>query len=379
MRRIALDYTPAIQQSGGIGRRTREITAAVALPDPHTDFRLFVAGASRASLPAPPASNFSYANTPISPRWLDRLWHRARIPLPVEAFTGRIDLFHATDFVLPPVLPATRTLLTVHDLSFLRVPDTAIPALRDYLKAVVPRSVARADHILATSIATQHDLQALYDCPASKITVLYSGVDSCFQPIHDPAKLAAVQQKYGLQGKDFLLSVGTLQPRKNYSRVIRALETLAREGIVLHYAIAGGRGWMEAELHDSIARSGLQGRVQLLGLVDDADLPALYCSARLFIMPSLYEGFGLPLLEAMACGCPVITSNCSSLPEVVGDAGILVDPQDTAGIARAIARLVQDKPLHRRFRAAGLQRVTGFTWAKSAAQLLEIYAQLLTE
>ena len=175
----------------------------------------------------------------LSPRWLARVWQRARLPLPVEAFTGGIDLYHATDFVLPPTLPRTRTLLTVHDLSFLRVPESAAPALRRYLEKVVPRSVRRADHVLADSEATKADLMALYGTAESKITVLYCGVDASIQPVTERAALDEVMARHGLSRLQYLMSVGTLHPRKNYGRVIRALEDLRRDGVDLHYVIAG--------------------------------------------------------------------------------------------------------------------------------------------
>lgn len=379
MQRIALDYTPAHEQRGGIGRYVRELTAALASIDAESDYRLFVAGADHSSLPAAPSANFSWRPTRATPRWLARLWHRARAPLPLEVFTGRIDLFHATDFVLPPTLPATQTLLTVHDLSFVRVPQAASPPLKAYLDAVVPRSVARAQHILADSQATKDDLVAHYGTSADKITVLYCGVDSQFQPVKDHDLLNACKRKYGLEGVAYLLSVGTIQPRKNYSRVIEAVAAARQQGHDLHYAIAGGKGWLEDEMRQTIARLGAQQYVHLLGLADDADLPALYSGARALVMASLYEGFGLPVLEAFACGAPAISSNLSSLPEVAGEAALLVDPHDTAGIAAAIVALEKQPALRQRLVQAGYERAAGFTWQRSAQQLRSIYAALLQE
>ena len=374
--RIAIDCTPARQQSGGIGRYVRELTAALPALDQTTSYRLFVSGASK-PLPPPPAANFIWKPTPIPPRWLARVWHRARMPIPIEDFTGQIDLFHATDFVLPPTLPSTRTLLTVHDLSFVRVPPAASPPLRAYLNRVVPRSVKMADHILADSQATKDDLQELYDTAADKITVLYSGVSSRFQPVADEARLDQVKTKYGLTGLDYLLSVGTVQPRKNYSRVIRALASLRQQGCDLRYVIAGGKGWLEDEMRQTIAETKLGDAVHLLGFVDDDDLPALYSAARMLVMPSLYEGFGLPILEAMACGIPVIASNLSSLPEVVGEAGILVDPLDIDAIRDAILRIESDSRRRAFLIDAGRRQAKQFTWEKSARRLKSIYEGLL--
>ena len=375
--RIAIDYSAAWQQGAGIGRYTRELTAALAASDRLHDYRLFVAGASAAQLPAPPAPNFSWRATPLSPRWLARLWHRARLPLPIELITGRVDLLHATDFTLPPTLPGTRTLLTVHDLSFVRVPQAASPPLKAYLDTVVPRSVVRADHILADSAATKRDLIELYHTPAAKISVLHSGVDKRYKPIGEQAHIRSVRARYGLGDGEYILSVGTVQPRKNYARVIEALARLRAQGHELHYAIAGGKGWLDGEIADAIKRAGLGDHVSLLGFVDDADLPALYSGARMTVMVSLYEGFGFPVLESMACGTPVLASNISSLPEVAGRAALLVDPYDVDAIAHAMAALDSDSNLRARLVAAGFKQAARFSWARSAEQLLGIYAELL--
>ncbi|MCY3796594.1 MAG: glycosyltransferase family 1 protein [Chloroflexi bacterium] len=378
MRRIALDYTPAFEQTGGIGRYTRELTAALAAIDSSSSFRLFVAGAAKTQLPQPPAENFTWKPTRISAKWLARLWHRMGLRFPVEAFVGPVDLFHATDFVLPPTRTETRTLLTVHDLSFIRVPSTASPALKAYLDETVPRSVEAADHVLADSAATKSDLIDLYGTRADKITVLYSGVDSAFSQVSDPKELERMRVKYGLQQVSYLLSVGTLQPRKNYSRVIEALSEVRQMGQDLHYVVAGGSGWLEDEMRQTIERTEMNDCVHLLGLVEDRDLPALYSGARLLAMVSLYEGFGLPALEAMACGTPVVTSNLSSLPEVGGEAALLVDPYDTGAIRDAIVKLETDADRRAQLIQAGFLQVKRFSWMRAARQLRSIYDEMLS-
>ena len=377
MPRIAIDYTPAYEQGGGIGRYVRELTAALAIEDPVTDYRLFVAGSKRERLPHPPGPNFDWCRTILTPRWLARIWQRAQLPLPVEAFTGLVDLFHATDFVLPPTLPRARSLLTVHDLSFIRVPDAASPSLKRYLEAVVPRSVERADHVLADSQATKDDLIEIYRTPPDKISVLYSAVDGRFGRVTDEMALQEVLNRHNLKDIKYVLSVGTVQPRKNYSGAIRALSKIRDQGIDLHYAVAGGRGWLEDEMYRSIRETAMEDRVHILGFVPDEDLPALYSGARALLAVSLYEGFGLPVLEAMACGTPVITSNLSSLPEVAGDAGILVDPLDTEAISDAIMRLLTDAALRQQLVAAGFEHVKRFSWTSAASQLKSIYDAML--
>jgi glycosyltransferase involved in cell wall biosynthesis len=372
---IGVDYTAAYEQGGGIGRYVRELVTALAELDRETDYRLFVARASRGALPPLPGPNFRWALSRLSPTWFARLWHRARLPLPVERWVGPVALFHATDFVLPPTRRATRTLLTVHDLSFVRTPDTTSPALKRYLDRVVPRSVRRADHVLADSQATKDDLIALYAVQPDKVTVLLSGVNARFKPVGDSAALAAVRERYGIGDTPFILSVGTVQPRKNYERLIRAFAVLPDQNV--HLVIAGGRGWLQGPIYAVVDALSLRERVHFIGFADDADLPALYSAARCFAFPSLYEGFGLPVLEAMACGTPVVTSNVSSLVEVAGDATLLVDPLSVDDINQALARLLTDEPLRAQLIERGLGQAAQFTWERAARQLLKIYRRML--
>ncbi|MBC8098858.1 MAG: glycosyltransferase family 4 protein [Armatimonadetes bacterium] len=375
---IALDYTPAYEQGGGIGRYVRELTAALAQqPLDAVRYRLFVAGATHADLPPLPSEAFSWHPTRITPKWLARIWHRARLPLPtVEAFTGRVTMYHATDFVLPPVLPGTRTLLTVHDLSFARVPESAAPSLKAYLDAVVPRSVRRADHILADSQATKADLIALYHTPPTKISVLLSGVEARFRHENNPSVLLTMRIKYKLGDRPYILAVGTVQPRKNYVRLAQALAQIRTQhdiGLV----IVGGKGWLDAPIYTAIRDLGLSDVVHFTGFADEADLPALYSGAVCVALPSLYEGFGIPILEAIACGVPVVTSNLSSLPEVAGDAALLINPYDVEALTHALNRLITDSDLRTTLIARGDERVKQFTWDSAAQQLRQIYAALL--
>lgn len=379
---IGLDITSAMTQTAGIGRYTRELIRALfALDSDHT-YTLFYASQKRLEPPfdALPRG-VRLRRLPFHDRWLARIWHKLQLPIPVELITGRIDLFHSPDFTLPPTLPRTRTLLTVHDLSFMRDPDSAVPALRRFLEKAVSRSVARAQRVLADSQATKDDLVSLFGTPSEKIEVLLSGVDTRFQPIQNPTALAAVRAKYNLGNDLLVLSVGTIQPRKNYTRLIQAFAQVvaqwdsAQRG-QLTLVIAGGKGWMFDAIFAEVTRLGLEGRVKFTGFVDDVDLPALYSASTLFVYPSLYEGFGLPVLEAMACGIPTIASNLSSIPEVVGSAGLLIDPLDINAIAAAIIVLLKDMSARDVYRQAGIQRAAHFTWEAAAKQLLSIYAEM---
>jgi glycosyltransferase involved in cell wall biosynthesis len=349
--RIGFDVTAALAQGGGIGRYTRELIRALVATDSAHQYRLF-----SARLPvAPPVPNalpvaphVVHRPAPVAEQWLYRLWYRLRLPIPVQTVTGPLDLFHSPDFVLPPVSGGIPTLLTVHDLSFVHFPDTFPAQLVAYLNRVVPWSVERATHVLADSAATRDDLQREWAVPAEKITVLTSGVNPCFQSVTDPDVLIAMRSRYDLGSAPFFLAVGTVQPRKNYPMLVRAFRGVA-DRLPHQLVIAGGRGWLVEGLLAEIEQQGLSDRVRLIGFVDDADLPAFYSAATAFLFPSLYEGFGLPLLEAMACGTPVISSDASCLPEIVaapdGDAGLLVDPADEAGWTTAMLRVAGDKAL----------------------------------
>ncbi len=373
VKRIALDYTAAYEQGAGIGRYVREIVGALARQPADYEYRLFVSGVTPDKpLPPRPAPHFTWKPTRLSPLWMARIWQRARIPLPAEYFTGRIDLFHATDFVLPPVL--ARSLLTVHDLSFVRVPEAAPPLLKAYLDVVVPRSVHRADHILADSQATKDDLIDLYGTPEAKITVLLSGVDARFKPTRDDT----IRQKYGIPARPYIFSVGTVQPRKNYARLIHALAALRGRGTDIGLVIAGGKGWLEDPIYAAIQDAGVGEYVHFTGFADDADLPALYSEALITALPSLYEGFGFPVIESMACGTPVLTSNVSSLPEVAGDAGITVNPKALDELVEGLQRLIDDEPLRDTLIRRGLERAKRFTWERTAQQLHAIYARMLS-
>jgi glycosyltransferase involved in cell wall biosynthesis len=376
--KIGIDVTSAITQGGGIGRYTRELVRALIALDSDNEYRFF--SAKQPPLlpvpdPVPFAPHVHYHPAPLNERWLYRLWYRLRLPLPVQLVTGKIDLFHSPDFVLPPVSGRIPTLLTVHDLSFVHSPETFPGQLVAYLNRVVPWSIGRATHILADSLATKRDLIAIWRVPADKITVLYCGVNSMFRPVEDEVTLTAVRHKYNLGETPYVLSVGTVQPRKNYQMLIRAFRPVA-DRQPHNLIIAGGKGWLYDEMMAEVERQGLNGRVRFIGFVDDADLPALYSAADLFAMPSLYEGFGLPLLEAMACGVPVLSSNASSLPEVVGETAVQLSPHDQQAWSQTLLDLLVNPDNRKQMIKDGFRQARQFTWEQSAAQLIQIYASL---
>lgn len=379
MTRIGIDVTSALTQGGGIGRYTRELIRELVAIDSQTDYRLFSArppAQSPVPNPLPQAKNVTHTPTRLDERWLYRLWYRARLPLPVQLATGKIDLFHSPDFVLPPTLGKIPTLLTVHDLSFLHYPKTFTPALVRYLNAVVPWSVGRATHILADSVSTMGDIVENYGVNEDKITVLLPGVTKNYRPVIDKKLIKRVRTKYKIDDAPYILALGTVQPRKNYAMLTRAFASLA--GNWPHnLVIAGGRGWLLEEISAEIDSLNLGDRVRFLGFVDDADLPALYSGADIFTQPSLYEGFGFPILEAMACGVPVVSAETSSLPEVVGDAGILLSPHDPAAWTDTLHKLLLNGSQRAAMVAAGSVQARKFTWRQAARQLKGVYDRLL--
>lgn len=360
-----MEATAAVRQGAGIGRYVRELLKALARTDGANEYRLFYASPRPIpfALPELPR-NFTARHLPFHDIWLARAWHRAQLPLPVELFTGAVDLYHAPDFTLPPV--SAPSLLTVHDLSFERDPQSAAPGLRRYLQTVVPRSVRRAAHVIAVSQATKNDIIQLYNTPDEKITVLYEGVDPAFCPTPD----ASVRRKYGIGDKPYIFSISTIQPRKNFKRLIQALATLPSD---FNLVIAGEKGWRYDEIYAEAEQPRVRGRVIFTGFVADGDLPALYSEAAVFAYPSLYEGFGLPLLEAMACGTPTAASNLSCLPEVAGGASALVDPYDVESIAAGLRRALSERDS---LRAKGFARARQFRWDEAARRLVELYSTL---
>jgi len=375
--RIAIDYTAAVRQGGGIGRYTRNLIRAVAECDPLNQYTLLAAGGWGKGDAGFWPENFHLRSLPLSDRWMNLLWQRLKLPLPVQWFTGPMNLYHSPDFVLPPTgrVPAV---LTVHDLSFLRVPQFFVTGFREYLETAVSRAVACAAHILVDSDSTRRDLVELMAVEAHRVTVVYPGVEARFRPVQDPELLGNVRERYDLPAR-FILGLSTLQPRKNFSGLIAAFSKLlaeyreAQEGADLGLVIAGGQGWMYNETLSSVDRLGLRDRVHFPGFVADEHLPALYTLAAAFAFPSWYEGFGLPVLEAMACGTPVVTADNSSLPEVAGDAALMIMAGDTDGLSRALYRLLTDNGLRARMVAAGTMQAHRFTWEAAADKVVRVY------
>lgn len=375
--RIALDYTAGIRQGAGVGQYVRSLVSAMLEQDASNQYTLVTSGRPTSEYPLPEAENVRGRSVLIPDRYLNILWYRLRFPLNANYFTGAVDLYHGLDFVLPPLSSKIHKVVTIYDLAFLEHPETAVPALAAYLNKVVPEAVERADVVAAISHATRQALITHYHTPAEKITVIPCGVGPQFQRVTDPLLLEETRNKFALH-KPFILSVGTLEPRKNHLGLIKAFaEVLESHQGQVTLAIAGGKGWMYEETQRVVAELKLEDKVRFLGRVSELELITLYSLADIFAFPSFFEGFGIPPLEAMACGTPVITSNTSSLPEAAGDAAILIDPHDTNAIASALIRLLEDEQLREDMRQKGYRQAQRYTWSAAAAKMLAVYQQVL--
>ncbi|RUA17096.1 MAG: glycosyltransferase family 1 protein [Clostridia bacterium] len=373
--KIAIDYTPAALQGAGIGRYTRGlVNALVPLLAPEDRLLLLI---PRGQTP------FAHTNWPDQVR-LHRLplndylqtvfWHRLNTPFYVEWLIGKVDIFHAPNFLLPPTRKA-KTLLTIHDLAYTLKPQYAYPPLRQFLEKVVPRSIRRADHVLADSESSRQDAIRLFGLKPGQVTVVGAGVEPRFHPMSSK-ETEHVRIKYGLEWP-FVLSVSTLEPRKNFDGLIRAFSQARQKASLPHHlVIAGGKGWLYDDIFAAVEEEHVQGLVHFLGFVPDEDLPALYNLADLFAFPSHYEGFGLPLLEAMACGTPSLATDTSSLPEIAGDAAYLVPSDDQEALVTGLAHLLTDAGARATLAARGPEQAGHFTWDAAARQLHSIYQQL---
>jgi glycosyltransferase involved in cell wall biosynthesis len=374
--RIALDYTAGIRQGAGVGLYVRSLVNAILEQDASNEYTLIASGRSTKEHSFPTASNVRGRNVYIPDRYLNILWYRWRVPLYANIFTGPVDIYHGLDFGLPPLAGKARKVVTVYDLAFLQHPETAVPSLAAYLNKVVPESVAAADVVAAISYATKQALIEYYRTPPQKITVIPCGIAPHFQRIVDPTLLETTRRKFDLKGR-LVLSVGTLEPRKNHLGLIEAFyEVQQNKENSAILAIAGGKGWLYEETQRTVTKLKLEDKVRFLGHISDLELITLYSLADVFAFPSFFEGFGMPPLEAMACGAPVITSNTSSLPEVTGDAAILIDPLDTHALANAISRLLGNEQLQEDLRQKGFLQAQKYTWSNAAHKMLSVYQKL---
>jgi glycosyltransferase involved in cell wall biosynthesis len=362
---IGVDARLIHHQPAGISKYTSHLLKAVAKLDTTDEFVVFQH--RRHQAPVVEQANFRRATlfAPVHTRleqWL----------LPFELARFPLDVLHSPDFI-PPLHSALPTVITVHDLAFLHWPHFLTKVSAAYY-GQIDRAVKRAAHIIVPSESTRLDLIAQLGVDQSKVTVIYEAADDHFLPLPLAETRRHITQKYGLP-EAYILFVGTIEPRKNVDGLLRAFHHLrTKYGVTdVGLVIAGSRGWLYDETMALIRELHLETSTFLLGRVPDHDLHHLYVAAHCHVHAAHYEGFGLPPLEAMACGTPTIVSNVSSLPEVVGDAALLVNPSDWEEIAVAMHRLLGDDTLHAELRVKGLQRARTFSWDLAARRTLEVY------
>ncbi len=298
-----------------------------------------------------------------------------RLALAVELAPRRLDLLHSPDFI-PPLDGAYRSVITIHDLAFLRYPQFLTAEARRYYNGQIAAAAVRADAIIAVSESTRRDVLDLLHVPPEKVSTVLEAADARFAPPNADA-VAAARARYRLPA-DYILFVSTIEPRKNVDGLLRAYAALRADlPDAPPLVLAGTRGWLYDETLALVEPLGLGSSVFWLDTFDYADLPALYGGARVFCLPSFYEGFGLTALEAMACGAPVVVSDRSSLPEVVGEAGLYADPDDPSSIADALHSVLTDSALAADLRRRGLARAAQFSWQQAARQTLAVYERTL--
>ena len=371
---IYLDVSAAVHSKAGLGRYSERLAAALLERRPER-YALFHNWGAGAALPAGLPAGV--------PRRAVRLGYK---PWRMAVLLGQLagvgfdrlvpgaELFHSTEHLLLPLRHAP-TVLTVHDLIFKRFPQYHKSLNYWYLNRAMPLYCRRATAIVAVSEATKRDLVQFYGVDPAKVTVVYEAAASHFQP-PTPARIAAVRDSYRLPQR-FLIHLSTIEPRKNLLRLLDAFQILRQSFPELHLLLAGARGWLDDDFFRRLEAERLGDVVRPLGWVPDDDLPAIIGAAALAVQPSLYEGFGLPILEHMACGQVVAASDSSSHPEVGGAAAAYFDPTDSAAMAAVIARLLSDGDEYARRRAAGLAQAARFSWTRAAQETEAIYDRLL--
>jgi len=371
---VALDFTPALKQSAGIGRFVRGLVGGLSRLTSEFSFLLV---ATRDCPPFDPAAHygprFRLIRLPFSERTFLAAWFRLGLPVPLDRLVSGFDLLHGLNFLPPPPARAAGV-GTVPALHLLAPPRWAPVELGRFLRRAVPASVRRADLVVADSRATAADIARLLNVDPGRVRVVYGGVEP--PEISPPAH--SLLDAFGLE-PGFILFIGRVEPRKNLPGLIAAYNLLRQKypDTARPLVIVGGPGWLYDDFLGALAASPFRADIRWLRGLSDAEVAALLGQAGVLVYPSFYEGFGLPVLEAMAAGVPVVTSNRASLPEVAGDAAWLVDPEDPAAIAEAVHTALTDETARTRTVAAGRERAASFTWEAAAETLLDVYREIL--
>jgi glycosyltransferase involved in cell wall biosynthesis len=371
--RIGIDISRTIGESTGVGSYAASLVDALAEIDRANEYLLYpyffeCFPPEFRSARAPSHSNFRLWTQDAS---LDKVRRRWLAQTP-DAAAGNVDVVHSTGYT-SPVLGRSRLVVAVHDLSFVTHPQFHTEANRQFCLREVAKAATHAAMIIVPSQNTKRDLKQHYGVPDERIAVIPYAASPAFRPVTDPAAVRRVLQPRGIEG-DYLLFVGSVEPRKNLAGLIRAAASwLQRDSARRHIVVAGPPGWLNSEVHQLVTARHLGAQVHFLGYVDREELRALYSGARAFVYPSFYEGFGFPVLEAMACGAPVITSTTPALQEIAAGAARLVAPEDEDDLRRAIDGVADSDTERARLRALGLDRAARYTWRETAERTLDVY------
>ena len=367
--RIGIDCRLPYYQMGGISQFALHLLPALAELDQVNRYSVLQMGKDGRSY-TPSAPNFQRHNlyTPCHHRW-------ERWALSAELLPRRLDLLHSIDFI-PPQRGARKHLITIHDLNFIYFPQFLTAESKRYYNDQIQWAVGHADHITADSDATRQDVIGQLKVDPAKITTVYLAANPLYNQAYSQAEIAATLAQHNLP-RGFILCVGTLEPRKNIPMLLRAYKVMREETAVdIPLILVGSKGWIYDEIFATIEQLGLSDQVRHLSGIYDRQLAHLYHAAGVLVTPSHYEGFGLPALEAMHCGCPVIVSDRGSLPEVVGAAGLRLEPDDVSGWAEALTRVLNDSALRDTMVAQGKTQAATFTWPRTASQMLDLYEKV---
>lgn len=362
--RIGIDISQTAFPGTGVAVYTENLVRSLLAIDKVNEYWFFFSSLRNKN----PNLLLNTKNFIFPPIFLECLWNRLHI-FPVDRLIGTTDIFHSSDWLEPPARCLKVT--TIHDLAVYKYPETfAVRGGHDIVgnqKRKLEWVKKESKLIIAVSENTKKDIVDLLGIPENRIRVVYEAADPIYGCQCSADNVQQVRKKYGIEGK-FVLAVGTREPRKNIGRIIKAFSNLQSD---LTLVIAGKYGWGEDA--GKIENHSPQAKIKILGYVAKEDLACLYTEAECFVYPSLYEGFGLPVLEAMTCGCPVVTSDVSSLPEVSGNAAILVDPLDVNNIAEGIEKAIKNR---RELVKKSRNRAKEFSWEKTARETLEVYQEV---
>jgi glycosyltransferase involved in cell wall biosynthesis len=366
--RVALDVLPLAGERTGVGRFCAGLAGALARRD-DLELRSYAIARRAGRATARPAGvlGLQVRTLGVPTRLANAIWARAELP-PIEWLLGRVDVVHGTNYVVPPSLHAGRV-VTVHDLTAVRYPELCVPASLAYPR-LVTRAVQRGCFVHVPSRFVSAEVIELFRVDPERVRVVPHGVDTPASPA--PAPLSSVRRPRS-RPAPYVLALGAVEPRKDLPTLVGAFAELASGHRDLELVVAGPDGWGTPAFAEAVARSGVASRIVRLGYLDEADRYVLLREASVLAYPSLYEGFGLPPLEAMAAGVPVVATRAGGVPEVVGDAAELVVPGDAAALARALARVIDDDDVRARLVASGRIRAAAFTWASAAASMMELY------